>query len=915
MMNNQITNSVFEGFLKCKHKAYLMLQGESGQMSPFEQMQLRLAQEYRSRAYRHLAKLHAGVDIPKTTRSLREIRDNKKGLVFNVTASKGDILVQLEAVERIYYSPSAQSEYVPIMFSRHEKIGKEHKLALAFCGLVLTSQEGITPVFGKMVHGDRFTITSVKLNTLITKAREILGQIADLKYSGHLPPLRLNKHCGICQFKKHCEEIAVEKDDLSLLRGLSEREIAKLNSEGIFTVNQYSYTFRPRKNKKRTVKRGVKHCYSLQALALRTDTIYVAKRPELPLTKPHLFLDIEGIPEQDLYYLIGLLVCDGNTKPFYRYWWADTKADEGGIWRSFLDVIEELGNFTLFHYGSYDAKYFNRMEHLYGCDSALLSKIRMSSINALSLIYAHIYFPTYTNDLKSIASHLGFKWTNQNPSGIQSMLWRYQWEETRGDEFKNKLVLYNQEDCLALETIIRTLVRISTHKGHAAQAEPKRFVYTDNIRSSFPILYGKKDFFFPEMDLINRCAYFDYQMSRVYLRTSPSLKQSFREKQRKSRTMNRINQEVTLDRPTLCPMCSSESLRKHGRVSRIVFDLKLFEGGVRRWVTKFTSSRCICKQCKKTFIPEDIRSRTLSKYGHTLTAWVAYQNITQLRSYGSIAEELREVFGYSLTRGIIANIRRKAADYYKPTYEYLLRKMRQGNLLHVDETKVNIMGDHCYVWAFTNLEEVAYLCTDTRKGDFLKEVLDGFNGVLVSDFYAAYDSIDCAQQKCLIHLVRDMNEDLFKNPFDKEYKELARKFTVTLAPLIETVNQHGLKKRYLKKHSQQVYQFLEEIQTMLYTSEQAKNYQRRIRKYKDKLFTFLDYDGVPWNNNNAENAIKRFAWLRKGIDGISTSSGLQKYLVLLSISETLRRRNLSALSFFVAGSVDIDQFLRNQHSA
>jgi hypothetical protein len=39
-------------------------------------------------------------------------------------------------------------------------------------------------------------------------------------------------------------------------------------------------------------------------------------------------------------------------------------------------------------------------------------------------------------------------------------------------------------------------------------------------------------------------------------------------------------------------------------------------------------------------------------------------------------------------------------------------------------------------------------------------VLKDFRGVLVSDFYAAYDSLTCEQQKCLIHLIRDMNTDL-----------------------------------------------------------------------------------------------------------------------------------------------------------
>jgi hypothetical protein len=52
----------------------------------------------------------------------------------------------------------------------------------------------------------------------------------------------------------------------------------------------------------------------------------------------------------------------------------------------------------------------------------------------------------------------------------------------------------------------------------------------------------------------------------------------------------------------------------------------------------------------------------------------------------------------------------------------------------------------------------------------------------------------------------------------------------------------------------------------------------------DKLFTFLDYDGVPWNNNNAEHAIKAFARLRRTIGGTSTAKGIEEYLMLLSIS-------------------------------
>jgi hypothetical protein len=39
-----------------------------------------------------------------------------------------------------------------------------------------------------------------------------------------------------------------------------------------------------------------------------------------------------------------------------------------------------------------------------------------------------------------------------------------------------------------------------------------------------------------------------------------------------------------------------------------------------------------------------------------------------------------------------------------------------------------------------------------------------------------------------------------------------------------------------------------------------------IDKNEDKLFTFLEYDDVPWNNNNAEHAVRAFTRLRNVMD-------------------------------------------------
>src|SRR5258708_20456389 len=127
------------------------------------------------------------------------------------------------------------------------------------------------------------------------------------------------------------------------------------------------------------------------------------------------------------------------------------------------------------------------------------------------------------------------------------------------------------------------------------------------------------------------------------------------------------------------------------------------------------------------------------------------------------------------------------AEEYMPTYRGILRQIAKGALVHADETKGVVKGGGHYVWVFASLTSVAYVYSESRDAGILEDLLDGFNGVLVSDFYAAYDSVPCAQQKCLIHLMRDINEDLHKSPFNDELKEIAMRFAALLREIIQTI--------------------------------------------------------------------------------------------------------------------------------
>jgi transposase-like protein len=73
-----------------------------------------------------------------------------------------------------------------------------------------------------------------------------------------------------------------------------------------------------------------------------------------------------------------------------------------------------------------------------------------------------------------------------------------------------------------------------------------------------------------------------------------------------------------------------------------------------------------------------------------------------------------------------------------------------------------------------------------------------------------------------------------------------------------------------------------------------------LERNRNKLFTFLEYDGIPWNNNNAEHAMKAVAMLRDVIESSTTEKGMREYLVLLSICQTCKYQGprLSQFSVF-----------------
>jgi predicted RecB family nuclease len=165
------------------------------------------------------------------------------------------------------------------------------------------------------------------------------------------PDLVLNRHCGQCEFQARCRERATEKDELSLLSGMSEKERKRLHGRGIFTVTQLSYTFRPRRRRGSSRDKPEKFHHSLRALAIRENKIHAVDLPDPKLDGTPIYLDVEGLPDRDFYYLIGVRIRTGEDAVQYSFW-ANDENEEERIWKAFLDVLSAIPDPRLMHYGS-----------------------------------------------------------------------------------------------------------------------------------------------------------------------------------------------------------------------------------------------------------------------------------------------------------------------------------------------------------------------------------------------------------------------------------------------------------------------------------------------------------------------------------------------------------------------------------
>ena len=418
----KLTSSLFGAYLKCPTKCFLWSRGEKGTENAYGHWARRQDEFYQREAGQHVRMECPGNELmnPIGVESLKT-SNWRWALDFTAETKQGSFSVQAlrRDASRTEEIPAA---IVPIHFVFRNKLTIHDEMLLTFDGLMMSEVLGCEVRHGEIVSGNQYKMRQVKMSARAREVRDLTEKmIASLKMDSP-PDLVLNRHCAECEFQLRCRQQAIQCDDLSLLSAITEKERTRLRGKGIFTVTQLSYTFRPRKARKRAKNPADPHYCALQALSIRENTIHIHGNPQIHTPEARVYLDIEGLADNAFYYLIGALVVADGQETFHSFW-ANEKSEEARIFTQCVETISLLRDFQVFHFGNYENTALKRLkESLPDHAKVKMDTILERSVNVLSVVHSHIYFPTYSNSLKDIGRFLGKPSRRDSPGWKTSTL-------------------------------------------------------------------------------------------------------------------------------------------------------------------------------------------------------------------------------------------------------------------------------------------------------------------------------------------------------------------------------------------------------------------------------------------------------------------------------------------------------------
>ncbi|RDG28620.1 IS66 family transposase [Oceanispirochaeta sp. M1] len=277
-------------------------------------------------------------------------------------------------------------------------------------------------------------------------------------------------------------------------------------------------------------------------------------------------------------------------------------------------------------------------------------------------------------------------------------------------------------------------------------------------------------------------------------------------------------------------------------------------------------------------------------------------------------ERIFKRIGLEISRTNMANWSIKAARACEPLIELMRRQTREGPLINMDETTVQVLKEpgrkpvnKSYMWITVGSNEgrkiVLFNYSQTRKDEVALSLLDGFSGILQTDGYAGYNKATreygLYHVGCLAHARRKFFEAAKATKSGGKANK-ALKLIQKIYSLEKELRSSNLDDPlFVNRRREQVLPIWQEFHKWLKEMKasippktklgEAVSY--TLNEYQ-KLVRYLKYAETTPDNNVAENAIRPFVIGRKNWLFCDTPGGAHASAIIYSLCETAKANNV-----------------------
>lgn len=245
----------------------------------------------------------------------------------------------------------------------------------------------------------------------------------------------------------YCTRKAIEAGDVSIIPMIGPVLKKELNEQGIMTVEQLAKAKLDIDLPQPMIDKIKKHAQA-----------YVEKKPQI-IEKSNvkdsdveIFVDIEGTDEIELDegvvkidFLVGVILNEKGKQKYIPFISKDLKGEKK-LYKELFEFLKKYEGAPIYHYGPHERLHFKMWAEQLG------EKTKLNMIDLLSIVRNCTAFPTISQSLKDIAGYLGYKWRG-TVDAQETIVLYLQYLETKDESLLQKIMEYNEDDCMATQVI------------------------------------------------------------------------------------------------------------------------------------------------------------------------------------------------------------------------------------------------------------------------------------------------------------------------------------------------------------------------------------------------------------------------------------------------------------------------------